>query len=383
MLRSRDLIAATMLAGLIWPASSWAADNLADGKRSLAAGDLRTAQIQLRNAVKDNPKSAEANYRLGLVSLDLGDSAGAEKDALSAQNLGYDVTAAQTLVMKALPGARALPGPAARLPVPHRHAGEPGGNPRGPRPGAGSTRPVGPGGGLLRPSPQAGAPRGGAAAGRSAVGVVQKDLPTARQKVQEALAIAPNSADALQRQAALLGDAGDRAGAIEAANKAVAAAPGHYAYRLSRASLLLAFNQDAAAKADVDAVLASVPNNAQATYDRAVLLTRTGDFKGADVELQKLSEYITPTRRPTCYSRSSSRSSAKIEQAIDAANRYVARSPGDPKGALLLAEINLQIQQYNRAIDVLTPSCSPASRTSICSTCVAAPWLRSGACRRR
>ena len=44
------------------------ADDLADARKALQKGDLRAAQINLRNAVRSDPQNAEAHYWLGKVS---------------------------------------------------------------------------------------------------------------------------------------------------------------------------------------------------------------------------------------------------------------------------------------------------------------------------
>ena len=73
----------TLLAGwaALWPSLVQAADYLDDAKRLLQKGDIRAAQIQLRNAVKSDPQNAEAHFQLARVSLELGDPVAAEREA--------------------------------------------------------------------------------------------------------------------------------------------------------------------------------------------------------------------------------------------------------------------------------------------------------------
>ncbi len=49
------------------------ADYLSTAKASLKKGDLKAAQIDLRNAVRNDPQNAEAHYWLGRVTFELGD----------------------------------------------------------------------------------------------------------------------------------------------------------------------------------------------------------------------------------------------------------------------------------------------------------------------
>jgi Tfp pilus assembly protein PilF len=56
-----------------------------------ARGDLRAAQIEYRNAVRNSPQSAEARAALAQASLDVGDTDTAEKEARAALERGAAV----------------------------------------------------------------------------------------------------------------------------------------------------------------------------------------------------------------------------------------------------------------------------------------------------
>ncbi|MGD1876723.1 MAG: XrtA/PEP-CTERM system TPR-repeat protein PrsT [Kiloniellaceae bacterium] len=55
----------------------------------LEEGDLRSANIELKNALQRDPNNAEARFLLGSVLLKLGDAPGAEKELLRAKELNY------------------------------------------------------------------------------------------------------------------------------------------------------------------------------------------------------------------------------------------------------------------------------------------------------
>src|SRR5262249_39656773 len=65
-------------------------DYVADAEKLLAKGDLRAAEIQLKNAVRSDPKNMAAHYRLAVIELQLGNAAAADHDANFAQEPGYD-----------------------------------------------------------------------------------------------------------------------------------------------------------------------------------------------------------------------------------------------------------------------------------------------------
>src|SRR5947209_13456317 len=75
------------LAGFPSPAR---ADYMSNARDSMKKGDLKSAQIDLRNAVRNDPQNAEAHYLLGRVSIELGDPVAAEREAEAARQRGYD-----------------------------------------------------------------------------------------------------------------------------------------------------------------------------------------------------------------------------------------------------------------------------------------------------
>ena len=65
-------------------------------------GDLKSAQIDLRNAVRTDPQNAEAHYWLARVSLELGDPVAAEREAIAARDRGFDPHQTVPLLAQAL-----------------------------------------------------------------------------------------------------------------------------------------------------------------------------------------------------------------------------------------------------------------------------------------
>src|ERR1700722_3376558 len=63
---------------------------LDDARKSIEKRDLKSAVIQLKNAVQADPDNGAARYQLGLVELQLGDLLSAEKEFRSALDLNFD-----------------------------------------------------------------------------------------------------------------------------------------------------------------------------------------------------------------------------------------------------------------------------------------------------
>ena len=80
------------------------ADYMSNARDSLKKGDLKSAQIDLRNAVRGDPQNAEAHFLLGRVSIELGDPVAAEREAEAARQRGYDPHQAVPLLTQALLG---------------------------------------------------------------------------------------------------------------------------------------------------------------------------------------------------------------------------------------------------------------------------------------
>jgi cellulose synthase operon protein C len=352
MMNKSPWIAAILLA-TSWSAPSWAADYLADAQKSLAAGDLRSAQIQLRNAVRSNPNDAATHYQLGKVVLQLGDAAAAEKEGRKAQELGYDAAASINLLAKVysaegrardflhdFPAGKGTTGAQVATLIARSQAQVQLG--QGDEAAASLAD-------AKRLAPQSTE----VMLAEAMLAFSHRDVAAAEAKVNAVLAIDPKSAEALERRVAILTAKGDLTGALAASDQAVALAPTQYELRLQRAGLLIQTRKGPQAKADVDAVLAVLPGSSQALYYQAVLLAEAQDFKGADANLQRLSDFVS--RFPPAYLLQAvvKQHLGQMEQALDAATRYAARSPDDPRGAKLLAEIDLQMKRPDRAITAL------------------------------
>lgn len=65
-------------------------DPFASAKALMEKGDLKAAQIELRNALREDPNNAEAHFRLAVLSARMGDPVAAEKGFRLARDNGFD-----------------------------------------------------------------------------------------------------------------------------------------------------------------------------------------------------------------------------------------------------------------------------------------------------
>ena len=75
---------------------------VASAKQYLADGDHKSAAIQLKNALQQDPKLAEARFLLGQAMLRTGDAAGAEIELRKALELGYPLAQVNPALARAL-----------------------------------------------------------------------------------------------------------------------------------------------------------------------------------------------------------------------------------------------------------------------------------------
>src|SRR3954447_195701 len=92
MVVSHRVILILRAAALLLPVCSAQAETnyVAEAERLLGQGQLRAAEIQLKNAVRTDPANMLAHYRLATVHLQLGDPVAAEHEAKIARENGYD-----------------------------------------------------------------------------------------------------------------------------------------------------------------------------------------------------------------------------------------------------------------------------------------------------
>ena len=81
--------ALALLAGLS-SISSWASESTDKARAYLDKGDLRSATIELKNALQKNPNDATTRLLLGRLYLRVGNGAAAEKEIRTAIDLGAD-----------------------------------------------------------------------------------------------------------------------------------------------------------------------------------------------------------------------------------------------------------------------------------------------------
>ena len=235
------------------------ADYLATAKTALQKGDLKSAQIDLRNAVRDDPQNAEAHYWLGRVTFELGNPVASEREAAAARDRGFDPHQTVPLLSRALLAQHKFNEVLEQL------------KPDGKDALLDASILVARGYaqmGLKRPedaqksfaeaeqvSPDAVDPL----LADARLAVARADLDIAEQKIDRAILAQPKSVDALIAKAQLLRLKNDAPGAMAVLDGLVTDQPSLMQARLERASLELAAAKNDAARADIELVLKGHP----------------------------------------------------------------------------------------------------------------------------
>lgn len=336
-----------------WADSS--AEYLVEGRDYLAQGKIRAAIIQFKNAVKEDPKNAEARFELGRAYLLGGDGAGAGKELERARRLGIGMERVASLLGRAY----LMQGKVDKVLAEFETTD-----------------------GL---SPQA---QAAILVARANARAQKRELELAGKVFGEALAVDPRSVDALLglgRLAALQGrldealeradqvllldvknsDAwvikagvarqrGDTVGAAEAYDKALALQPFNPSALLGSATVNLARGNADKADEAIGQLLRQSPGHLLANYLHAVSLYGKGKPEEALETLQRVLR-VAPDHPPSLQMKAAiDFAQGRPEQARQALRQVIQANPDNLAAAKLLAATQMQLGEAERAIETLT-----------------------------
>ena len=335
-----------------WPLAA-RADYMSNARDALKKGDLKAAQIDLRNAVRNDPQNAESHYLLGRVSIELGDPVAAEREAISARERGYDPHQAVPLLTQALLAQAKYQPLLDSL------------KPDGKDASLDASILVARGYALIGLRRNDDAQKAFAEAQAVApnaveplladarLSVARADLAGAQTKIDRAIAAQPKSPEALLAKAQLLRLKNDGPGAMAVLDDLIASQPTVTQARLDRAALALAMGKNDQAKKDIETILKGTPGNVQAIYLAAVMEAQAGNFKAANDALERISGYIPRIQRAFYLQAVVKEQLGMFEQAEDSARKYLSRFPNDIAGYKVLARVQFAKKRPDQVIDTL------------------------------
>src|SRR6516225_4555885 len=354
--RWRRVIVAGAFAALAWSAA-YAKDStgyIKEAEQYIAQGDLKAAEIQLRNAIREAPQDPVLHARLAEVYLQEGDASSAEREARAARDRHGNeadylpVLADALLRQEKFANLIDLVQPGDRDPVLESK---------------------------LR-----------TALGIAAWGLVDRakaetllgeaiklDPTAARPKIQlarllsgtkpaeadklidEAITANQHSAEALQVKGEMLRSRDDQEGAKRLLDEALKIDPKNISAHLSRADVNIALGKYKAADEDIDPILKASPDQFMANYLRGLELAKQEKYAEAD----GIFDHISPGFAafwPGYYVQGATKLKlGQYAQAETSLGKYRAHVPDDMGAARLIATAALQQQAAPRAIEYLKP----------------------------
>jgi cellulose synthase operon protein C len=349
---SSGLLAAGLAAGV--PSAFGSTGYLDKAQQLQASGQLRAAEIELKNAVRSDQSNMTAHYRLAVVELQLGEAAAAEHEASVARAGGFDPEKVVPLLVETY----LLQGKYRELLQDFPAT-------------SGSTRQradvlVGRGDAQLAVGQRDAARASFEKAQQLAPQATQPLLAEAKLALGDhnfskagglfdrVLSLAPKSPEALVGKADVLRIQGDVKGALALVDKTLAASPDFVQARLVRAQLLLAQGRDQQAETDIKAVMQLQPRNGAAVWLDTLVALHKRDFATANADLQRISGLIAAIPRGYYVQALVQLNLHELDQAADSAQRFVARNPDDLAGHKLFALIELTLHHPAQTIDTLS-----------------------------
>ena len=328
--------------------------SLKEAEQYVEKGNLKAAEIELRNAIRETPQDPVIRVRLAEVYLRLGEPLLAEREAKAARERHGDeadylpVFADALLRQNKFTEVRELIKPGDRNPALESKV----------RLALGSAA-----AGL---QDQANAEEMLREAARLDPGAVRPKTQLARllsttqpeqadRLIGEAIAVDPRSTEALEVKGEMLRARGDLDGAMRSFEEVLKINPNDVIGRLGRANINIARGNFSAADGDLDPILKTAPNHFLANYLRALELAKQQKYADADRILDHISPGFATFSAGYLLQGETKLALGQSAQAEFILAKYLSHFPDDQNAARLAATAALQQHAPTRAIEFLKP----------------------------
>ena len=327
---------------------------ITNAEQYLAKGDLKAAEIELRNAIRVSPDDPVLHARLAQIYMQLDDPVAAEREAKAARvhngseadylpvlarallrqerfsdvldliQLGDRDPALESKLRTALGTAAARVGDRDKARAMLHDA--------------------------TRLDPGAAEPKI-----QLALLLTETNPAEADKLIDDAIAADPRSAEALHAKGEMLRQRGDADGAVRLFEEALKIDPKNLAAHLSRATVNIERGKFAAADEDLDPILKETPGHVMANYVRALELAKQQKYAEADQIFDRISPIFPRFLAGYYYQAMTKLALRQFAQAETILGNYLARVPSDPSASRLMAGAALQQRAPSRAIAYLKP----------------------------
>ena len=350
----RCAFAAGALAALSWPVA-YAKDSagyVKEAQQYIIQGNLKAAEIQLRNAIREAPQDPLPRARLADVYLQLDDSLSAEREARAARERNGNeadylpVLADALLRQEKFADLMDLVQPGDRDPVLESKVRTTlGVAAAGLHDQAKAEALLGE---AIKLDPKAARPK------IRLAWLLNGAKPAEADKlIDEAIAADPHAVEALHVKGEMLRIRSDQEGAMRLFDQVLKIDPNNILAHLSRANVNITLGKYKAADEDIDPILKASPDQFMANYLRGLELAKQQKYAEAD----RIFDSVTPgftTFWPGYYAQGATKfrlgQYAQVEASL---GKYLAHMPDDMEAARLIATAALQQHAPQRAVEYL------------------------------
>jgi len=316
----------------------------------LQKGDLRGAEIQLHNAIRDEPQNGDYRLMLARVYLGLNNPAAAEGEALAAKQRNVDDDHVAPVLAEALlregqankllqtvPAGNRPPAAESAVRLMRALASLQ----LGDRTAAAA---------LLHDAEQLNPQAVGPKVALAFLLISNKDFAAARQKAGEALTLRPKDSDALDAMGTVLAATGDTDDALQHFSDAITQNPNNFRARRHRANLLVQLDQLAKAQTDLDFLLKAGPRDVMSIYLQALVYAKQKKFADANQTLEKASGNFGQLPAAFYLDGMIKYFLGQYDLAEQSLERFVARVPKAPRAHEILGVIALRRGDFQKAL---------------------------------
>lgn len=331
---------------------------LSEARNYQQKGDIKSALIQLKNAVVNSPDDGEARLALGSLQLTSGDIVSAEKELTRARSLGIADDRVLPLLAKTLNQQGKFQEALELLPAEGVSSSAPllalrgdallgNGKPEEARQAYEAALAV-----------DAGA--GDALLGMARLAAMNNDRDGAARYIDDAVAKDPTNPEVFMMRGMLLRTLNQLDEAVAAFDKVIALKPEHRSAHIEKAYIHIAQGKFDAAKVDVEAAEKNAPGSLLTMYTRGLFEFSQGKYTASREAIQKVLK-VAPDHAPSVLLAGASELSlGGTQQAELHLRKYLESNPQNVYARKLLAQAQLRNSQPAEAAATLAPALKAA-----------------------